>query len=409
MILQISILAALLLLSAFFSGSETAFFSLNQFEKEKLSGNSHGRRKRFVRRILSSPAEILITILTGNMVVNLSFASLMDGVVEQLVVDNAWLYSILFGTLLVLIFGEMTPKNLAIRHSLPFFLFASPILRVMHAVLTPFRYVLRRIESAVVTLVSRNLSAGKEDGRSLISSTFQIGLQKGIIHQSELSVLESYLDFREKTAGDVMQPRIALQAVDSKAKMTDLLKMVSPQDEDFLVSVYREDIDHIIGYVDVRDILPFRYRLDERKSLLSILQPIHPVPETKNLMELLREMTAKQSEVAVVIDEYGGTAGAVTFHDLVTDFLQFFYPSDQKYRQLEENVYLFPGHFDLEKAGEILGTLFESDNRTVSGYVIEQLEEIPEVGKELKVDGFLFTVKSVAGRRVVEVEVRKKS
>ena len=139
MIPRLILLTVLLGLSAFFSGSETAFFSLNHLEKEKLLSRTKGRRRTFISRILASPAEILITILTGNMVVNLFFASTMDVFVGRFIGEYAWLYSILIGTLLVLIFGEMTPKNLAIRHSLPFFNFSSRILGVFHRVLTPTR------------------------------------------------------------------------------------------------------------------------------------------------------------------------------------------------------------------------------------------------------------------------------
>ena len=167
MITNLILLAALLVLSAFFSGSETSFFSLNHLEKEKLLSRSKGRHRSFISKILSSPADILITILTGNMVVNLFFASTMDRVVGKLIGEYAWLYSILIGTLLVLIFGEMTPKNLAIRHSLPFFTFSSRILAPIHRVLTPARFVLSRIERGVVSFVTSRLKT-ESDARSVM-------------------------------------------------------------------------------------------------------------------------------------------------------------------------------------------------------------------------------------------------
>ena len=184
MIIRLIVLGVLLLLSAFFSGSETAFFSLNHLEKEKLLAHARGHRRSFIQKILSSPADILVTILTGNMVVNLFFASIMDVVVGEHIPRYGWLYSILIGTSLVLVFGEMTPKNMAIRHSLSFFTFSSQILRFIHVALTPVRLVLIRIERTVVAFITGRLNPEAEDTRNLISSTFQIGLQKGIIHQS---------------------------------------------------------------------------------------------------------------------------------------------------------------------------------------------------------------------------------
>lgn len=406
MITNLILLAALLVLSAFFSGSETSFFSLNHLEKEKLLSRSRGRHRSFISKILSSPADILITILTGNMVVNLFFASTMDRVVGRVIGDYAWLYSIVIGTLLVLIFGEMTPKNLAIRHSLPFFTVSSRVLASIHRVLTPARFVLSRIERGVVSFVTSRLRTESDDSRNLISSTFQIGLQKGIIHHSEASILESFLDFREKTAEDVMIPRTEMEAVEASTSLKDLLATISPEAGDVLVPVYKEDIDHIAGYVNIRDILPFRYQLDSRKTLMSILKPVHPVPESKNLMELLREIMENRCEMALVVDEYGGTAGIVTFQTLVQDFLYFFYHPREEFRRKGDDSIIFPGNYDLDRAAEALDTSFEAESRTISGYIIEQLEDIPHVGQELRDGDLLFIVRSVSKHKILEVEVR---
>ena len=407
MIIQLILLGALLLMSAFFSGSETAFFSLNYLEKEKLLSRARGSRRSFISKILNSPADILVTILTGNMVVNLFFASLMDLVVGERVGKYGWLYSILIGTFLVLVIGEMTPKNMAIRHSLSFFSFSSRILRFIHVALTPVRFILTRIERAVVAFITGRLNPEAENSRNLISSTFQIGLQKGIIHQSEHSVLESFLDFREKTAVDVMIPRTEIPAVDAHTNLKDLLDSLTEDKQDPLLPVYKEDVDHIVGYINIRDALPFRYELDTRKTLMSILKPIHPVPETKNLKDLLREIMENRCEMALVVDEYGGTAGIVTFQILVADFLYFFYHPHVEYKTRGDNVFIFPGNFDLDRVGEILDTRFESENRTISGYIVEQLEDIPEAGRELDAEGLHFVVTRVSRKKVLEVEVRK--
>ncbi|MBT3272508.1 MAG: HlyC/CorC family transporter [Spirochaetales bacterium] len=407
MIPQLILLAVLLMLSAFFSGSETSFFSLNHLEKEKLLTGTKGARKKFISRILSRPADILVTILTGNMIVNFYFASTMDVVVGERFGHYGWLYSILIGTLLVLIFGEMTPKNLAIRHSLSFFTFSSPILAVMHRLLTPFRFVLTRIERGVISLITSRMNPEADDSRNLISSTFQLGLQKGIIHHSEHSTLESFLDFREKTAEDVMIPRTEMNAVDASTSLKNLLASLHPDEHEPLIPVYKEDIDHIVGYINIRDILPFRYNLDTRKTLMSILKNIHPVPESKNLMDLLREIMENRCEMALVIDEYGGTAGIVTYQTLVEDFLYFFYHPQEEFRRVGEDTFIFPGSFELDRAGEILEIDFEAESRTVSGYMIEILEDIPEPGQELQIDDLLFIVRSVSRKKILEVEIRK--
>ena len=407
MITQLILLAVLLAFSAFFSGSETAFFSLNHLEKEKLLTNARGARRKFISRILSSPGDILITILTGNMVVNLFFASTMDIVIGKFFGEYAWLYSILIGTLLVLIVGEMTPKNLAIRRSLSFFSVSSPMLLVIHRVLTPVRFVLTKIERGVVSFVTSKLKPDADDGRDLISSTFRIGLQKGILHKSELSILESFLDFREKTAEDIMVPRTELQAVEISSSLANLLDTIDPNGYDALMPIYRDDIDHIAGYLNIRDILPYRFGLDNRKTLSSVLRAIHPVPASKNLMELLREIMENRCEMALVLDEYGGTLGIVTYQTLVEDFLYFIYHPREEFKRIGEGQFIFPGGYDLDRAAEVLNTTISAESRTISGFIIEVLEDIPEEGRELRVDDLLFTVRAVSRRKILEVEVRR--
>ena len=407
MIPQIVILVILLASSAFFSGSETAFFSLNHFEKEKLNSGARGRRNRFIRSILENPAEILITILTGNVIVNLFFASLMDRFVARFVESYAWVYAILAGTSLVLVFGEMTPKNFAIRHSLRVFDVSSRPLRGLHSLLAPVRYLLKLIEKVILRILTARLHPEREDSRSLISSTMQIGLKKGIVHSSELSILDSFLDFREKTAEEVMIPRIEITAIEAKEKLSSLFDLAKKNGTDELIPVYRETIDRIIGYVNLRDLLPYRYGLATARTIAPLVRPIHPVPESKNLMELLREITEIKCQMALVIDEYGGTAGIVTYQHLVEDFLYFFYPSKSSYFEVDDSTFRFPGEFELERVEELLGVEFESESRTVSGFVTEMLEEIPAVGAILEAAEIVFTVKAVSRRKILEVEARR--
>ena len=272
-----SVLLILLFMSAFFSGSETAFFSLNHLEKDKLLKRSRGRIGAFNKAVLGSPEELLITILTGNMFVNLFFASLMDRLVVRIInpgfVSHAWLYSILIGTGLVLVFGEMTPKSIAIRHSLSFFTFSSRLLFYIHVLLKPLRKILQMIERGIVHFLSGRITREEEDRRYLISATLQIGLRKGILHHSELSVLESFLDFREKTAEEVMIPRTDLMGLDINIGMESVLESVADVKKGEPIPVYRDDVDHIVGYFSLRDILPDRFSLKNDVCLSQIVKP----------------------------------------------------------------------------------------------------------------------------------------
>ena len=243
-ILQYLTLLILIALSGFFSGSETAFFSLNQLEKEKLKRRTGGSIKHFVNNIIDNPDDILITILTGNMFVNFLFASILDSVFDANIPTNAWLYSIIAGTMLILILGEMTPKNIAIRHSLAYNNFAFPLLRIIHLIIKPLRIVLRSIERGITTRVSKNIKK-EEDIHVLITSTLQMGLKKGILHHSELSTLESFFEFREKSAEDVMLPRIEINGISINSSIDKIEIRDFKINRTTIIPVYKKNIDYI--------------------------------------------------------------------------------------------------------------------------------------------------------------------
>ena len=407
-VLYIVILLILLVFSSLFSGSETAFFSLNHLEKDRLLRRSKGRIGRFVAGILFAPEDILITLLTGNMIVNLFFASLMDRLVLRFVSDNTWLYSIILGTVFLLIFGEMTPKSFAIRHSLKFFNFTSRFLFYIHIFLSPIRRLLKILENRVIALVMGGVKEEETDSRMLISSTLQVGLQKGIVHPSELAVLETFFDLREKTAEEVMIPRTAMKGLDVKTGLPEVIRRVKKMDRRNPIAVFDKDLDHLVGYFNLRDLLSYYRNGGNRSDLKTIVKPVHPVPEKKNLFELLREMVEAKKEMAVVVDEYGGTAGIVTFQHLIEDFLDFFYPSDEEgIVRVSKGVFRVPGHIDLDEIENLLDVELISENRTVAGLLMERLGSIPARGTGVRIEGQDFIVRRVGKNRIIEVEIRK--
>ena len=402
------LLAALLAASGFFSGSETAFFALNHIEKQKLSHATAGKTRGFVRSVLASPSQILITILTGNMVVNFLFASLTDRVVDYFIHTHAAIYSILVGTFLLLVFGEMAPKYIAIRHSLPFFSFTSRPLFYVHAALRPVRKGIKVLEGGIVRFVTMRIRLESEAARTRIISTARFGLNRGVIHRSELAVLESFLALREKTAGEIMTPRIDLNALDATTTTGDLLAWIAAEREQELIPVYRDDIDHVVGYVDVQDMLPIRFELQPCSNVAQVMQAIHAVPDGKPVLDLMREMMAANKKMAVVVDEYGGTAGVVTHESILKDLLSFFYPADaSEYVKIAEGAYRVSGQFEIEHLGKLLDAELDSEARTVGGLVIERLGDIPSVGAEVIVSGHVFAVRRISKNRISEVEVRR--
>jgi CBS domain containing-hemolysin-like protein len=409
---QLVVMGVLLLLSAFFSGSETAFFSLNSLEKDALRRRAKGVSASFVRTLFSQPDEVLVTILIGNMFVNVFATSISESIGDEFFGEAAELVSIVAMTAILLLIGEMTPKNVAIRHSLSFSHFAARILRFVHTLAMPLVAPLSRLRRWILSAYSR--SAEVESARSAaVLSAIRMGYQSGTIQLSELHLLESFFRFKDKTVADVMVPRIDLRPVDISGRVSDLIDSAvagEPLPRGRPIPVYKQDVDHIVGYIQQRDLIP--YRLDGLGStrISSIVRPIHGVPDTKRLRELMDEMDENDTEVAVVVDEYGGTEGIVTYDTIVEYLFEAFFPGHDKIIQtMGPESYRISGSAEIDAVEETLNVGFETASRTVSGMVIDHIGDLPSLGTEVEIEKYVFRVTGVSDKRITWIEVTKAS
>jgi putative hemolysin len=403
-------LAALLLLSAYFSGSEAAFFSLSTLEQDSLKRRSTPKLARILSRIFSSPDDILITLLTGNMFVNVFASSLGEAIGERIFPFETELFSIISMTVLLLIVGEMTPKNLAVRNAQVFSRFSAVPLNFLFVLFTPLRWFFS-LFNRLVNLLLPHRDTEEQVKHSIIRSAVQIGYKEGILDRSELDLVESFCDFREKQAEQVMTPRIEINGIDVSRRISDLIadtELMDASNGTALLPAFDQDLDHLVGYVAFRDLLPYKFGFKSDGRLAEIVKASISVPSTKNCADLLTEMRESNSEMAVVIDEYGGTAGVVTFRGLIEQLLGYFYPSAEKQiEELSPDSFLVAGHLKIEELSELLDQEIVSDSRTVSGLIIDTLGEIPAAGTKLVIGDIEFTAKRISKTRILELEVRR--
>jgi len=404
-------LAALLLLSAYFSGSEAAFFSLSSLEQDNLKRRSGSKLAAILSRIFSSPDDILITILTGNMFVNVFASSLGEAIGERIFPFETELLSIISMTVLLLIFGEMAPKNLAVQKAQSFSRFSAVPLHYLYLLLTPLRWFFNLFNRLVNLLLPERDSGEPRAKHSIIRSAVQIGFKEGILDRSELDLVESFCDFREKQAEEVMSPRTEITGVDVSRRISDLISENALMEESAgaaLLPAFDQDLDHLVGYITFRELLPYKFRFKTDARLSEILKPAISVPSTKNCAELLVEMRESNCEMAVVIDEYGGTAGVVTFKDLIEQLLGYFYPSgEDQILELPEGRFRVAGHLKIDDLSALLEQDILSDSYTVAGLITDTLGEIPSVGTTLVIGRIEFTVKRISKTRILELEVRR--
>jgi putative hemolysin len=404
-------LMALLLLSAYFSGSEAAFFSLSKLEQDTLRRRSGQPSARILERIVSSPDDILITILTGNMLVNVFASSLGEAIGRIIFPVEGEFLSILTMTVLLLLAGEMVPKNIGVRHSLAFARFAAGPLYYLYHGLRPVRWFLG-LFSRLTALGSRSRAAAdRTPRRGIIRSAVHIGFKEGILDSSELHLVESFCDFQETEAEAVMVPRMEIRGVDLSAPFDPrgegrqlLLKAAGSS----LVPAFVQDLDHIVGYIALRDVLRLHFGLGPERRVSELVRRCLTVPAGKNCADLLREMREAGTEMAVVIDEYGGTAGVITFKGLVEELLGFFYPADET--TLEETgpgTYRAAGNLKIEVLEQLLGREVDCESHTVAGLIIERLGELPPPGTTLRLDHLEIAVGKIAKNRILEIELRR--
>ncbi|MBN2442245.1 MAG: HlyC/CorC family transporter [Spirochaetales bacterium] len=408
-----------LLFSAFFSGSETAFFSLNSLEREKLKSVLGRVQKKFVFDFFRSPDNLLITILTGNMIVNVFatdfFASTVSTYVcERFPFIDPEFFSIIVMIPILLLFGEMTPKNVAVRHPLAFARISILPLRVFSILFLPITRILTIIRTKILTRVPSKKDHEEEENatETLISFAMNVGHRRGLIKKFELDVLESYLEFRNKIASDVMVPRTEIIGIDSSTTIESLFTLITIKKSELVsgtfIYVYKQDYDHLVGYIDTGDLLPVKYGEKKEVLLEHLIKPFYTIPASKNLPDLLREFREHHLDVAQVIDEYGGTAGIVTFQNIVADILDYFYTSEKDtIREIGPGKYVLPGKIDTGTLEDFFNVEFSSERRTVSGMIMEHLGEIPVRGTSITISGIHFTVLKAGKTRILELEAMK--
>ncbi|WP_457680164.1 hemolysin family protein [Thermovibrio sp.] len=403
-------LAVLVFLSALFSASETAFFSLNTLRLERLAKEGD-KRARELLNFLSRPADLIATILVGNEMVNVAIAATSAVLFVNLFGEElGTTLSVPITVIFLLIFGEVTPKTLAIKYSERYAFFIFPIIKLVYYLTYPVRVVLVGIASLIlkpfgVELFSSPKELTDEDFMLLVSE----GAKEGTIAQEEKELIDRTLDLGEIFVKEIMVPKhkiFALKEDMSVKEALELLKGVKFS----RIPLYRDSLDQISGILYTRRIIPLTLsREDLEKPLSSFSVEPFFVPEFLTIDKLLEEMQKTKKHMAVVVDEYGNTAGIVTLDDILREIvgeLPDEKGQEREFEELSKGRYRFIGRTPIDEMIEVLNLpedelLEEVD--TVSGFVMAKLGKIPKVGDSFNYKNYKFTVESMEGNRVGSV------
>jgi putative hemolysin len=414
----IALFTVFLMVSFFFSGSESACFTLSQIQIRNLRENaSTSVRNRRLLRLLEKPRRLLMTILIGNTVVNVAAATVAALFTGHLVAKasipsgSAFLIEIVVVTMIILVLSEVTPKVFAVRQALKFALAVSFPLTIIVALFYPVTALFEVLTNAVASMlgVRREAPFVNEEELKIL---FELGEEKGTLDRDEKEMIHSIFEFRETMVREVMVPRTDMVCVPASATLNEVIREVKETGYS-RIPVYEDTIDNIIGLLFVKDLLPVLKGKKNTPSLSDLVRKAYFVPETKRIDELLREFQKERIHMAVVVDEYGGTAGLVTLEnvieEIVGDIRDEFDHEKPLIRAVHRGEWLVDGKIDIEEFNKAVhGRIPVGDDfETLGGFLLSLFGRIPQDGEEVRYQNLVFVIDKVHGRRIRHVRVKR--
>jgi putative hemolysin len=408
--LQLIFLILLIVLSAFFSSAETAMTTVNKIRILALAEDGKKRAKTLLK-IIDNPGKLLSTILIGNNIVNLSASSLAT-IWTTRVLGSAFIgASTGVLTLLVLLFGEITPKTMATLYSEKISLAYAPTIFVLMKLLTPIIFLVNKLSHGVLLLLGIDPSA-KQNAMTEqeLRTIVDVSHEDGVIETEERQMIYNVFDFGDSQAKDVMVPRIDMSFVGADTTYDELLSIFK-EDGFTRYPVYENTTDTIIGTINMKDLLLLDSKDDF--SVRDILREPYFTYEHKSTAALLMEMKEYAVNLAIVLDEYGATAGMITLEDLLEEIVgeirdEYDADEEEDYEEIEpEREYIAQGSAKLDDLNDALGLHLESDDYdSIGGYVIEQLDHLPQTGEFCETgDGLKLVVDEIDKNRIETVHI----
>ena len=400
---MIAALVILVILSAFFSATETAFTSLNRI-RLKSRADSGNKRAALTLRIAEDYDKLLSTNLIGNNIVNISASTVGTVLFTKLFLDYGPLVSTVVLTVVILVFGEISPKSMAKENAEAFAMFAAPIMRVLMTVLAPVNYLFAQWKK----LLSRIFRKSEEEGiteEELITMVDQAENEGGL-DQHEGQLIRSAIEFNDLEVEEILTPRVDIVAAEDIATMDEIAAIFAENGYSRL-PIYHDTIDNIIGVIHEKDFHAARYHGQEDVSAI-VSNVLYTTGSTK-ISDLLRILQRAKAHMVIVVDEYGGTEGLCTLEDIVEELVGEIWDEHdeviEEFKKQSDGSYLISCNANLTDLYDLFSIKGERDCTTVSGWVMEEIGRVPEEGDHFVYENLDVTVTRVDHRRVLEIRV----
>lgn len=403
---SIGMLAALLVLvvlSAYFSATETAFTSLNRIRLKSKAENGN-RRAALTLRLAEDYDRLLSTILIGNNIVNISASTISTLLFTRLFFAYGPLVSTVVLTIVILIFGEISPKSLAKENAESFAMFSAPILRLLMVLLHPLNVLFAQWKKLLSRLFRKNGDEGITE-EELITMVDQAETEGGL-GQDQSELIRSAIEFSDLEVEEILTPRVDIVAVEDTDSMAEIAKTFAESGYSRL-PVYHEDIDNIVGVIHEKDLHAARYHGQSDPSAI-VSTVLYTTASTK-ISALLRILQRTKAHMVIVVDEYGGTEGLCTLEDIVEELVGEIWDEHdeiiEEFKKQPDGSYLISCNANLTDLYDLFAIKGERDSTTVSGWVMEEVGRVPEEGDHFVYENLDVTVTKVDHRRVLEIRV----
>ena len=403
-ITQIIVLAVLILFSGYFSATETAFSALNRIRIKNMASDGNKKAAQ-VLKLSEDFDKILSTILIGNNIVNISATSIATLLFIDICKGDQALgttVATIVITVVVLIFGEITPKSLAKERPESFAMFSAPMLRVFMFILYPLNLIFTGWKMLVSLVVKPTEDKGEIEEELL--TMVEEAETEGDMEEEEVELIRNAIEFKDIEVGDILQPRVNVVAIDTEDEWDEVEKLFRESGYS-RIPVYRDTIDDIIGVVNQKD-----FFMAKNRDLRAITKPIEYVVPTMKISELMFKLQHSKSHMAAVVDEYGGTAGIITLEDVIEELVGEIWDEHDEivetFRKISDNEYRIDCSANLSDMFEFLDIEYDLDIATVSGWVVEELKQLPRPGDTFEYENLSVRVTKTDTRHVLEIIVK---
>lgn len=395
---------ALILLSAFFSGTETAYFNIRPHRDDVPSK---------LKDLLANPRSLLVSILTGNTIINVAIGSLAAIITYRISPDNPnlILLQVIVVSTVLIIFGEILPKTIAMRSSNKFANSVYYPLRFFIILLYPLTLLLNGINKLVLKLVPKEEKPF--DTEEELEILAELGEEKGSLDEEESDMIRSIIKFDDKTVREIMTPRVDMLSLPSNSSIDDAMDLISNK-QFSKIPLYKDNIDEVNGVIYAKDLVPYLIGSRPNVKLKSISRDVYFVPEQKPIDDLLNDFKEKKISLAIVVDEWGGTSGLVTLEDIVEEVMgEIRDPYDienSPVSKLNNGSFIVDGKisiYDLEEEIEGMSFPEDRDYDTLGGLILDSLEDIPKQGELVMHDEWRIKVLDLDGNRITKVQISK--